>query len=140
VLPSGTEFGLAHFDRGEKEAFPIPSPQLLQLLHGHPLLCLFLHLLQLKLLEGLTKSRWDTAAWASARRHPRRIGQRNDEEGSDQRSRLPHGRILLPPSPDAAEAHHLSMLRDRGRHVQQERCSAAETDVFDVWTQIEKCC
>jgi hypothetical protein len=68
----------------------------LQLLQGHLLLRLLLHLLQLKLLEDLTKSSWDTAAWASACGHPRRIGQRNDEEDRNQSSRRPHGRILLP--------------------------------------------
>jgi hypothetical protein len=97
MFQRGTEFGFAHFDGGENEAFPVPPPQLLQLLQGNLLLRLFLPLLQLKLLEDLTKSSWDTAAWSSARGHPRRIGQRNDEEDSDQRSRLPHRRILLPP-------------------------------------------
>jgi hypothetical protein len=102
MLQRGSKLGLAHFHRGAKETFPVASPQLLQLLHGHPLLHLFLHLLQLKLLEDLTKSSWDTAAWASARGHPRRIGQRNDEEDCDQRSRLPHGRILLPRLPNVS--------------------------------------
>jgi hypothetical protein len=102
MLQRGTEFGLAHFHRGAKETFPVASPQLLQLLHGHLLLCLFLHLLQLKLLEDLTKSRWDTSAWASTRRHSRRIGQRNDEEDRDQHSRLPHGSILLTHSQDVS--------------------------------------
>jgi hypothetical protein len=119
MLQRGTEFGLAHFDGGEKEAFPVPSPQLLQLLQGNPLLRLVLHLLQLELLEDLTKSSWDTPARSSARGHPRRIGQRNDEEDRDQRSRLPHRRILLPPSQDAAEDHHLMMLLDRRGGVQQ---------------------
>ena len=50
----------------------------------------------------------------------RRIGQRNDEEGRDQRARLPHGRILLPHLQEAAVAHRLWMLLDRRRGVQQE--------------------
>ncbi len=39
----------------------------------------------LRCLRVLPKSSGDTAAWASARWHPRRVGQRNDEEDSDKR-------------------------------------------------------